>query len=1385
MSDHSLNPAINGPTAGDSAHLFDTTSLQTNLPAPPPQDVDIDIREEPETGRDNTAGEGDDTGAIDATGKDDAIGGDDEMVDAPPADPNAPRKRKAVSPVPSIGEDEEMQDADARDLEERIFFDRSKAPAELRDELVRLDIEHYPDSYYIGHMGPGDGEVVQVPMEDIFALRGGDSNKRFLPEDLGEGGRALTMVEMKCGVAGRHLETSLAEAKQKDEEQPPAPPSQSKGKGKAKQQASIPASTPAKPAAPPKDECVKAKFHLDTQTPHIEITTIDPDTGNILSTRIWAYEFAWLGAQPWLGFGIQQVQPTTDVMDVPDHYPAWRMDIDAMASLKKTTVVRASIALLSGRRRFWDGISESSLAAIRAKPDLTKVRDLLITGMDTETEFGLYFSSHAGQGRLTKWTQKLDSYFRNLLMVAKDYGNFWFWRQQCEKSGEGPEAIEKPALPKATNITPRWLGTEWTAIRITDRFRNVRYKDLQLHKWAPLEFPNSYEDVNEAAFLLKLSAREERDTQRRQIRELVRSDGTRYFRARFNCVNKTPWQYSVEVYLGMTLADARLRVPAPGTRIQLSVDKNNAVPPKKEDLVALKGQVVFDAADTDATFVCVVDSGRQLPCADTGADYPVYIDYIIDDLPYERQIRAIAELQLPERDMAGPDAKKLILGCQRKTPDTDVLKQLTFKEPTHLDKFRQTLRKDFAYPPNATQEKAALHTTTSDGGSTVIIGPPGTGKTNTVIQIAMAHGSLDRRVMLTAPTNAAVHNLVDVFGKHNGRLPQDKRVPDHEWVYFTGAHSSPKAASKLMDRQLQGEAELAAKNNAYLAHLRDAKLRDKAPRFEQTFGYKLSQRIKYWSEHPETDDATDKLHTWSVEYLALVAQAPYMMDRDMQKRARVHLESLEAWLSAAFFKNVRYCFCTLSTSAHDLVLESGLWAELIIDEAARETRAGIATALGALRGRVAHVTFSGDHMQGEGIIIGQDSNVGYKYLARNVFEEVANITVKREEKSMPLDVFTLDTGYRMSKGLYKWPSEVCYGGLVQSHPSAAEYNQPLRETLRAFWAQRTRKGFSDKYEQISLDVNAKAELQEGSTTYFNTAEAEEAAYLIKEMLLFDPPKDTVATKYCRVRGKHFIVISNYIGQVAEIRKALRNHAKGQENVKREDIDAVTVMLGTTSAHQGREADIAIYSMCIGNGTTRLAKDDKLGLGFVAYTKNYNVSITRQRVARYIIGSYKLLVQAYKDGHPLVHRHADVFKHIKWLYENDHIIGSEERAIWKETGQAPPETEAFATKLIAKAVFVGAPMSGPSTVHPPAYDINSGSGVAGLPKSVFKKPEPSGVEFAGARNKKGTLKAPVAPVAPEPAAKKQKNRGVKDRLKRQNRGQGGDDDGAAGASASAA
>ncbi|KAH4073554.1 hypothetical protein HBH92_006800 [Parastagonospora nodorum] len=1277
-------------------------------------------------------------------------------------------------------EDEEMEDVVPGRLEDRVYHDRSDAPTRFREEMDKLDARHYPSRIVIGTLASDDSKFT-VTTDDIFQLRGSDVNKRFLPNDLQRGKRLRTIVEFDDGTvtAGKHLELSLQAALEK-EDPGAAPQDGKKGKGKAV--------APAPKAAEekiPSEEVVKAKFHLATQTPHIEITTIDPDTNNLLSTRIWAHDLQWAPSPYCIGCVIVDADPEEDVTKM-EHFTADRMAVNRMAGLTKTMVIKVHVVVWKPEL-IWDGISDARLAAIRAKPDLTKVRDQLIVGLDKTHEntqqFKLFFSVPRTPGNLKKW-KEMGIYFRKLLMIAKQHGNFWFMRRQTELAGLGPDALEKPALPDTDFVTPRWLATKWTGIKVTEPNGSIWYKKVAIYHFEPLDFPLSYGDADEAAFLLKLAVQEEKKTQRRNLSELVRSDGSgKQFRARFNTVGryKSTHQYSVEIYLGLErqMADGNVKIPTPGTRIILLVDKFNQLPPVPRDSIKVNGIVVSDAVDTDASFVCVVDSGMKLAAADTGADYPVLIDYIIDDLPYNRQIAAIGDLQTPlGDDHIGPDGLRTIVNCRRKAAKTGYLKQNT--SPENLEMFKAALHA-YKDPPTAVQLAAALDTTQSDDGNTVIVGPPGTGKTEVVQRISRAHAILGRRVLMTAPTNAATQNLMKVCIEHNNNIPESERLRDWEIVYLTGGQSTPGGALKLMRRQLEGEKEFNDKTNVYQAHLRDAKLRDKSPLYHLTFGYKLLQRIETWASDKVYDTEDQKLFSLANNYKD-TQEIVRTINEDSEGlgRAKKHLNAVEATLSAVFFKQVKFCFCTLSTSAHPLVVESGFWDELIIDEAARETRAGIATVLGSLQGRIGHVTWSGDFMQGEGTIVGRNSNIGYQLLARNVFEEIAEVDTKQAEESISMDVFTLDECFRMHGKLSAWSSKWCYAGRVRSHPFAGTRFPELRTTLKAYMTARTRENFNGQYDEIAIAVDAKSELQEGSTTSYNVREAEEVAWLVKDMLMFDPTKGDAKTTGRRIVPKDFIIITNYIGQVSAIRKALRAKVAGQESVKPEDVDAVTIVVNTTSSAQGLEENIAIYSTVVGTGTTRLGNEDSLGLAFVASRKNYNVSITRQRVARFIVGSFNLFAQALEDKHPLIHKHSPFFDHIKTLVVTDSILTPEECKVWREQRAKPANELAFRLKLVKTSSFANAPMSGPARQNEKLLlDVNSRPSTAGLAKN--KNAPRAQANFAGNRDNKGTLKA--GGVAEPAGVKKLKSKGKKHRDKRNNYGK--DDDNAAGGAASAA
>jgi hypothetical protein len=287
--------------------------------------------------------------------------------------------------------------------------------------------------------------------------------------------------------------------------------------------------------------------------------------------------------------------------------------------------------------------------------------------------------------------------------------------------------------------------------------------------------------------------------------------------------------------------------------------------------------------------------------------------------------------------------------------------------------------------------------------------------------------------------------------------------------------------------------------------------------------------------------------------LETAAKLPYLIDKDERTQAKTPLRALEYNLTVVFLQRVKFLFCTLSTSGHELIAESGTWDLLVIDEAARELRAGVAVALGALYGRVKGIVWAGDHQQGQSVIVGADSNVGYRLLSRNVF---ASLAESEKGGERPCEVELLNVCYRMEKALIAWSSSWLYDGKIVSDPNAGQSDMPLRNMLRAYWTRRLPADYTGPTTQIGLDVTDKTikhEFLTGTTTRLNRGEARQIACTIIDMLMMDLPQSKGGEPYRRIRANDICIITNYTGQVLTIERAMKQRA-AEVSVKQEDLE---------------------------------------------------------------------------------------------------------------------------------------------------------------------------------------------------------------------------------------
>lgn len=224
-----------------------------------------------------------------------------------------------------------------------------------------------------------------------------------------------------------------------------------------------------------------------------------------------------------------------------------------------------------------------------------------------------------------------------------------------------------------------------------------------------------------------------------------------------------------------------------------------------------------------------------------------------------------------------PDTTGLVEALRDALRETDetvaLLGAKTFRLVPGLNGFQSLMPKEFPGTPPQFPDDSQQQALTRALGSEVayIIGPPGTGKTQTLAAIAYAHLLEGRTVLIAAHTNIAVDNAMLELAKlckgrgelEEGRIirygaPKLKEVRDNDYIY------PPKIAARL-------GLELERKKRALEAALTGADMRCKAG------DERVHQIQAQWMAERRTLDAALSTITADVEALR-DAQARQMHD---------------------------------------------------------------------------------------------------------------------------------------------------------------------------------------------------------------------------------------------------------------------------------------------------------------------------------------------------------------------------------------------------------------------------------------------------------------------------------------------------------------------------
>jgi len=521
----------------------------------------------------------------------------------------------------------------------------------------------------------------------------------------------------------------------------------------------------------------------------------------------------------------------------------------------------------------------------------------------------------------------------------------------------------------------------------------------------------------------------------------------------------------------------------------------------------------------------------------------------------------------------------------------DLCDEVTRAKPSPLlnytDEKLQPLER--VYNVNKAQAKAIKSALDNDA-FTLIQGPPGSGKTKTIVAIVGAllsetlrnkgvmikqapqadnKGAMQKKMLICAPSNAAVDEIVMRFKEGVTTLNGDRQKVN---VVRIGRSDAINAAvhdvtlEELINKKLNNNSTSQAANATKANNKKIFDDHEEASRNLRDFRAEREGR-DFTKEEKETFDNLKRKKT------LLGNQIDNLKDNEQQQSRQADLQRRKAMQEVI---NEAHIICsTLSGSGHEMFQTLDVEFEtVVIDEAAQCVEL---SALIPLKYGCAKCILVGDPQQLPPTVFSRDA-AQYKY-AQSLFVRMQN--------NSPKDIHLLDTQYRMHPEISIFPSQTFYDGrLLDGNGMAALRAAPWHAT-----------------ELLSpyrfFDVQGQHSAAPTGHSLVNHAEIRIALQLYTRLLADFPRFD--------FRGKVGI-ITPYKSQLREL-KTQFNYRLGEEA-------ASGIEFNTTDAFQGREAEIIIFS-CVRASPTG-------GIGFLDDIRRMNVGLTRAKCSLWVLGNSQSL-----------------------------------------------------------------------------------------------------------------------------------------------------------------
>lgn len=521
------------------------------------------------------------------------------------------------------------------------------------------------------------------------------------------------------------------------------------------------------------------------------------------------------------------------------------------------------------------------------------------------------------------------------------------------------------------------------------------------------------------------------------------------------------------------------------------------------------------------------------------------VDLFANDITFQRMLIALKKVKSRQQ------LQRILLG-EYKSRETDI-------DGIKLD----IVNKNLNLPQRNAVEKSLFA-----GDLFLLHGPPGTGKTTTLVESILQHSRYVKKILVTADSNTAVDNIVEKLSKYKkvnvvrvgnpARMNEDIIENSLDYLlqkeqFFTDAN----LLWKEIDRYKEKQKEYAPPTGENRRGLTDKQIRSFAKKRKSTRGVPapLIRKMANWLY------VNQEISELARKAKILEAEAT----NDILNRAEVICTT-----NANAGSDIIEDYCRLNNIKFDV---------LFIDEA---TQAVEPSCLVPMMFANKYI-LAGDHKQLPPTILSFDA----KEMEYTLFERLI--------KLYPSLSSMLEVQYRMHENIMYFPNKQFYNGRLKADDSVKkrDLGRDIKKTQNDILDPKNVDLFIDTSENNSYEHQ-----KVGSTSHQNDTEAQKVENIAREFVK------------AGIFQKEIGIITPYDDQVNLISKKI------------EDLGGIEVK--SVDGFQGREKDVIIISFVRAN--------EKGELGFLRDYRRLNVAITRARKKLVMIGNRKTLERnkVFKD-----------------------------------------------------------------------------------------------------------------------------------------------------------